>query len=115
MTVKQVGKGSYGAALLVKLKIDPCVARVPRRRHTTRLVDRVPCAEPPATRSSVLLVIKRVRLENAKERVSAQQEARHVAPAARYATAHCSAKPSAPARAPARALTRHLLASHDTR
>ena len=87
MTVKQVGKGSYGAALLVKLKIDPCAPRAPRRRHTPRLVDRVSCAEPPARRSSVLLVIKRVRLENAKERVSAQQEARHAAPAARQATA----------------------------
>jgi hypothetical protein len=29
--VKQVGKGSYGAALLVKLKIDPCVPHAARR------------------------------------------------------------------------------------
>jgi hypothetical protein len=36
VTVKQVGKGSYGAALLVKLKIDPCVPRAPRRRTRMR-------------------------------------------------------------------------------
>jgi hypothetical protein len=35
----------------------------------------------------VLLVIKRVRLENAKERVSAQQEARGRAPPARVGSA----------------------------
>ena len=89
MTVKQVGKGSYGAALLVKLKIDPCVPRAARRAAIppaaaaalqagatlTRAARRAHAASP-ARLSSVLLVIKRVRPENAKERVSAQQEAR---------------------------------------
>jgi hypothetical protein len=35
--VKQVGKGSYGAALLVKLKIDPCVPCAARRADARRI------------------------------------------------------------------------------
>lgn len=105
MVIKQIGKGSYGAALLARLKIDRCAAclvlpvtRVgaggaagaPRRaalRCAPTLTGRA-----RAARSSVLLVIKRVRLESAKERVSAQQEARATA-ALRWARQTQAPKP----------------------
>jgi len=47
-----------------------------------------------AVSSSVLLVIKRVRLENAKERVSAQQEVRPSRSAALFRSAPPACKPS---------------------
>jgi hypothetical protein len=104
VVIKQIGKGSYGAALLARLKIDRCAAclLLPVSCGGAGCAAGAPhaalhCAptltgRARAARSSVLLVIKRVRLESAKERVSAQQEARATA-ALRWARQPHAPKP----------------------
>jgi serine/threonine protein kinase len=79
--VKQIGKGSYGAVYLAKLKADGCAVRrsLQQTYVSARALTTSWTRAPRLSRRTVPLVIKRVKVDNANEAASAQQEARLLA------------------------------------